>query len=251
MGQIDKYWDKIHLQYNSTYDNWLNKYVYLFNKNSRIIELGCGRAYCSKYLLDNGFKNIVACDISQEVLKMVNSSIPELKTLLFDMSNGLPFSDNSKDVIIADLSLHYFDLNTTNYIFDEIYRVLANDGLLIARVNAIIRRCSKNNVLSEKAGLIKAGNLTIDDELKKVVVDGKEVKLTPTEYNILKFLTQNKGKVYSIDEIYTNIWEEESFAAENIIAVHIRHIREKIEVNPKEPKYLKVIWGVGYKVENL
>ena len=123
-----------------------------------------------------------------------------------------------------------------------------NPEELIARVNAIIRRCSKNNVLSEKAGLIKAGNLTIDDELKKVVVDGKEVKLTPTEYNILKFLTQNKGKVYSIDEIYTNIWEEESFAAENIIAVHIRHIREKIEVNPKEPKYLKVIWGVGYKI---
>ena len=83
------------------------------------------------------------------------------------------------------------------------------------------------------------------------VAVGKKVKLTPTEYNILKFLTQNKGKVYSIDEIYTNIWEEESFAAENIIAVHIRHIREKIEVNPKEPKYLKVIWGVGYKVENL
>ena len=83
------------------------------------------------------------------------------------------------------------------------------------------------------------------------IVDGKEVKLTPTEYNILKFLTQNKGKVYSIDEIYTNIWEEESFAAENIIAVHIRHIREKIEINPKEPKYLKVIWGVGYKVEDI
>ena len=136
MGQIGEYWDKIHLQYNSTYDNWLNKYVHLFNKNSRVVELGCGRAYCSKYLLDNGFKNIIACDISKEVLKMVNSSIPELKTLLFDMSNGLPFSDNSKDVIIADLSLHYFDLNTTNFIFDEIYRVLTTDGLLIARVNA-------------------------------------------------------------------------------------------------------------------
>ena len=81
------------------------------------------------------------------------------------------------------------------------------------------------------------------------MVDGKEVKLTPTEYNILKFLTKNKGIVYSIEQIYQSIWEEDCYGAENIIAVHIRHIREKIEINPKEPRYLKVIWGVGYKVE--
>ena len=81
------------------------------------------------------------------------------------------------------------------------------------------------------------------------MVDGIEVKLTPTEYNILKFLTENKGKVFSIEEIYTNVWNGEFYAAENVIAVHIRHIREKIEINPKEPKYLKVLWGVGYKVE--
>ena len=98
--------------------------------------------------------------------------------------------------------------------------------------------------------IIKTGELVINDALKKVTVEGNSVKLTPTEYNILKFLTKNKGKVFSIEEIYTNVWEEESFAAENIIAVHIRHIREKIEINPKEPKYLKVIWGVGYKIEN-
>ena len=154
-------------------------------------------------------------------------------------------------IILSAKSEDIDKINGLNIGADDYITKPFNPEELIARVNAIIRRCSKNNVLSEKAGLIKAGNLTIDDELKKVVVDGKEVKLTPTEYNILKFLTQNKGKVYSIDEIYTNIWEEESFAAENIIAVHIRHIREKIEVNPKEPKYLKVIWGVGYKVENL
>lgn len=82
-------------------------------------------------------------------------------------------------------------------------------------------------------------------------LDGKEVKLTPTEYNILKFLTKNKGKVFSIEDIYTNVWDGECYAAENVIAVHIRHIREKIEINPKEPKYLKVIWGIGYKVEAL
>ena len=102
----------------------------------------------------------------------------------------------------------------------------------------------------EKAeNIIENGELIINDDLKQVIVDGKEVKLTPTEYNILKFLTKNKGKVYSIEEIYTNVWEGECYAAENVIAVHIRHIREKIEINPREPKYLKVIWGVGYKIE--
>ena len=93
--------------------------------------------------------------------------------------------------------------------------------------------------------------MVINDATKVVEVDGKEVKLTPTEYNILKFLTKNKGIVYSIEQIYENVWEEESYGAENIIAVHIRHIREKIEINPREPKYLKVIWGIGYKIEKL
>ncbi len=91
----------------------------------------------------------------------------------------------------------------------------------------------------------------MDDTLKKVLVDDQEIKLTPTEYNILKFLIQNKGRVYSIEQIYKNVWEEDAYGAENIIAVHIRHIREKVEINPKEPKYLKVIWGIGYKIEKL
>ena len=91
--------------------------------------------------------------------------------------------------------------------------------------------------------------MKIDDNLKQVKINDQEIKLTPTEYKILKFLTENKGKVYSINQIYENIWAEDCYGAENIIAVHIRHIREKIEINPKEPKYLKVIWGVGYKIE--
>jgi len=81
--------------------------------------------------------------------------------------------------------------------------------------------------------------------------NGNEVKLTPTEYNILKFLIKNKGMVYSIEQIYQNVWNDEAWGIENVIAVHIRHIREKIEINPKEPKYLKVIWGVGYKIEKI
>ena len=136
MEHFDKYWDKIHLKYNSSYDEWLNKYMHLLKKDNLIIELGCGRAYCSNYLFDNEFRNIIACDFSEEVLKIVNKENPFLKTLLFDMRNGLPFENNSINVIIADLSLHYFDLSTTTFVFDEIHRVLKDDGYLIARVNA-------------------------------------------------------------------------------------------------------------------
>lgn len=128
---------------------------------------------------------------------------------------------------------------------------------LVARVNSCIRRYVKlgsmqnqdESITNKK--IFKSGELIINDETKKVTVDDKEIKLTATEYNILKFLLKNKGKVYSISEIYENVWNEDSFSAENIIAVHIRHIREKIEINPKEPKYLKVIWGIGYKIENI
>ena len=126
-----------------------------------------------------------------------------------------------------------------------------NPEELIARVNAMIRRYTNFGENKEKNGVIKNGGLIIDDELKKVTIDGKNIKLTPTEYNILKFLTENKGKVFSIEEIYQNVWKYEYYAADNVIAVHIRHIREKIEINPKEPRYLKVIWGVGYKIEKL
>lgn len=124
---------------------------------------------------------------------------------------------------------------------------------LIARVNSCIRRYTKlgNIETGEQKNVYVSGELVIDDSLKKVTIEDKEVKLTPTEYNILKFLTRNKGIVFSIEQIYKNVWEDEAYGAENIIAVHIRHIREKIEINPKEPKYLKVIWGIGYKIEKI
>ena len=123
---------------------------------------------------------------------------------------------------------------------------------LIARVNSGIRRYTEfGNISKQQNNLFKTGDLEINDETKEVTLDGKNIKFTPTEYNILKFLLKNKGKVFSIDQIYENVWEEESYGAENIIAVHIRHIREKIEINPREPKYLKVIWRIGYKIENI
>jgi DNA-binding response OmpR family regulator len=122
---------------------------------------------------------------------------------------------------------------------------------LIARVNSAIRRYTQlGNLNVEDNAIYKSGGLMLNDDTKEVFVDGKEVKLTPIEYNILMLLVRNKGKVFSIDQIYENIWNEEAIGADNTVAVHIRHIREKIEINPKEPRYLKVVWGVGYKIEN-
>ena len=122
---------------------------------------------------------------------------------------------------------------------------------LIARVKSQLRRYTTLGSIEKTENVFESGGLVIDDESKIVTVDGDEVKLTPVQYNILKFLTKNKGRVYSIDQIYENVWGEIPVNAENTVSVHIRKIREKIEINPKEPKYLKVVWGVGYKVEKL
>ena len=121
---------------------------------------------------------------------------------------------------------------------------------LMARVKSNLRRyTSLGNEVEVKENVYVTGGLVINDDTKEVTVDGENVKLTPIEYNILLLLVKNKGKVFSINQIYESIWEEDAIGADNTVAVHIRHIREKIEINPKEPKYLKVVWGVGYKIE--
>lgn len=121
---------------------------------------------------------------------------------------------------------------------------------LVARVKSQLRRYTKlGNAAETSQAVYTVGGLMINDDLKEVTVDGEVVKLTPIEYNILLLLVRNQGKVFSIDQIYENIWNEDAIGADNTVAVHIRHIREKIEINPKEPRYLKVVWGVGYKVE--
>ncbi len=122
---------------------------------------------------------------------------------------------------------------------------------LIARVKSQLRRYttlgSMNQPRNEKT--FQSGGLILNDGTKEVTVDGTEVRLTPTEYRILALLTANAGRVYTIYQIYDAVWEEPAFNPENTVAVHIRHIREKIEINPKEPRYLKVVWGTGYKIE--
>lgn len=121
---------------------------------------------------------------------------------------------------------------------------------LVARVKSQLRRYTKLGNAAEMQGAVySTGGLSINDDLKEVTVDGEVVRLTPIEYNILLLLVKNQGKVFSINQIYESIWNEDAIGADNTVAVHIRHIREKIEINPKEPRYLKVVWGVGYKIE--
>lgn len=231
--------------------------------------------------------NILVCDDDKEIVKAIEIYLSKEGYNILKAYNGMEALDVLKKndnihLIILDIMMPKLDgIETANIIrkdksipiimlsaksedYDKISGLDngADDYVtkpfnpleLIARVNSQIRRYTRLGSMIEKqedSNIYKSGDLVINDRAKIVEVDGKEVKLTPTEYNILKFLTKNKGIVYSIEQIYENVWEEESYGAENIIAVHIRHIREKIEINPREPKYLKVIWGIGYKIEKL
>ena len=212
------------------------------------------------YLSKEGYNVLKAYD-GNECLKVINNNTIHLVILdiMMPKKDGIETlneirKNSSIPVIMLSAKSEDEDkINGLNLGADDYVTKPFNPLELIARVNSGIRRYTKLGLADEKKGknIYKSGDLIIDDDLKKVTVDGKEVKLTPTEYNILKFLLKNKGIVYSIEQIYENVWDDEAYAAENIIAVHIRHIREKIEINPKEPKYLKVIWGIGYKIEKI
>lgn len=121
---------------------------------------------------------------------------------------------------------------------------------LVARVKSNLRRyTSLGSLTGENKAIYQVGGLILNDDIKQVTVDDEPVKMTPIEYNILLLLMKNQGRVFSTNQIYESIWNEDAIGADNTVAVHIRHIREKIEINPKEPRYLKVVWGVGYKID--
>mgnify|MGYP001852221818 FL=1 len=215
------------------------------------------------YLTKEGYHVLKAYN-GMEALKIVEQN-EDIHLIILDIMMPKLDGISAANLIRKDKSIPIIMLSAKSEDYDKIAGL--NNGAddyiikpfnpleLIARVNSQIRRYTSLGSIADKVqgedNIYHSGELLINDNTKQVLVDGKEVKLTPTEYNILKFLTKNKGIVYSIEQIYENVWEEECYGAENIIAVHIRHIREKIEINPKEPKYLKVIWGIGYKIENL
>ena len=124
-----------------------------------------------------------------------------------------------------------------------------NPSELVARVKSQLRRYTTLGSIGKQNGEIVIDGLVVNTDKKTVKVDGEDVRLTPIEYKILELLVRNRGRVFSAEDIYSNVWNEETVVGDNTIAVHIRHIREKIEINPKDPKYLKVVWGIGYKID--
>ena len=120
---------------------------------------------------------------------------------------------------------------------------------VMARVRSQLRRYTSLGGIVKKASQIVIGSIVLDDEAKIVTVDGENVSLTPSEYNILKLLMENPGRVFSSAQIYERIWNEDAYGSGSVVAVHIRHLREKIEIDPSNPRYLKVVWGLGYKIE--
>ena len=210
------------------------------------------------YLTGEGFQVIKAYD-GAEALDLLASSPVDLMILdvmmpgLDGIRTTLKVRETSSIPIII-LSAKSEDADKIlglNIGADDYITKPFNPLELVARVKSQLRRYTQlGNVTQQSSSQVyRCGGLQINDDTKEVSVDGEPIKLTPIEYNILLLLVKNAGKVFSIDEIYQQIWNEEAIGADNTVAVHIRHIREKIEINPRDPRYLKVVWGVGYKIE--
>lgn len=169
-------------------------------------------------------------------------------------------TQNIPIIMLSAKSEDYDKITGLNVGADDYVTKPFNPLELIARVKSQLRRyvnlgsidADRGKDRDEKVeGVYTTGGLTVDDVRKTVSVDGQEVSVTPTEFGILKFLAANAGRVFSIEQIYEAVWNEPAYSPENTVAVHIRRIREKIEIDPKNPQYLKVVWGIGYKIEKI
>ena len=227
--------------------------------------------------------NVLVCDDDREIVEAIEIYLSQegYKVLkAYDGEEALKVLDREKvDLLIIDVMMPKLDgiratlkirekknmpiiiLSAKSEDADKILglNVGADDYMtkpfnpleLTARVKSQLRRYTQLGSTIDKSNqaVYAVGGLSIDDEQKEVTVDGEPVRLTPIEYNILLLLVKNQGKVFSIDQIYESIWNEDAIGVDNTVAVHIRHLREKLEINPSEPRYLKVVWGKGYKLE--
>ena len=210
------------------------------------------------YLTQEGYEVLKAYD-GMEALKVLESEHVDLLVIdvMMPKLDGIRATlkireENNMPIIILSAKSEDADkILGLNIGADDYVTKPFNLLELIARVKSQIRRYTKlgSTVDTAQESVYTVGGLSVNDDLKEVTVDGEPVKLTPLEYSILLLLVKNQGKVFSISQIYEDIWNEDAIGVDNTVAVHIRHIREKIEINPKEPRYLKVVWGVGYKIE--
>lgn len=209
------------------------------------------------YLSQDGYRILKAYDGEQaiEILKKEDVHLLIMDVMMPKLDGiraTLKIRENSSIPIIM-LSARSEDTDKIlglNIGADDYITKPFNPLELAARVKSNLRRyTSLGSLNADNKAVYQVGGLAINDDTKQVTVDGEPVKLTPIEYNILFLLVKNQGRVFSIDQIYESIWNEDAIGADNTVAVHIRHIREKIEINPREPRYLKVVWGVGYKVD--
>ncbi len=215
------------------------------------------RGAISKLLSLEGY-NIIEASNGLEALDAVNTN--DIKLILLDImmpkldglsalmkireKNNLPIIMLSAKTEDSDKILG-LSMGADDYISKPY-----NPQILLARVKSQLRRYLELGVMeSNSSELITNGSLSLNTGTKQLFINGKDVKLTSTEYKIMEFLMHNLGMVFSADKIYESVWKEDSFGAENTVMVHIRRIREKIEIDPKNPDYLKVVWGIGYKIE--
>jgi len=208
------------------------------------------------YLKNDGYNVLKAAD-GQEALELLESNEVHLLILDIMMPNMDGITATFK--IREDLNIPIIMLSAKAEDSDKIHglSVGADDYVtkpfhpmeLMARVKSQLRRYVQLGTYDGQQSKILIDGLQLDEEAKEITVEGTAVKLTPIEYKITGLLMKNAGRVFSINEIYERVWNEEAYNAENIVAVHIRKIREKIEVDPKNPRYIKVVWGVGYKIE--
>ena len=210
------------------------------------------------YLKAEGYHVLKAFD-GEEALAMAGRE--ELHLIIMDIMmpkmDGLRATMKIREernipiIMLSAKSEDYDKVTGLNIGADDYLTKPFNPLELVARVRSLIRRYTSLGSMEQQTGVYKTGGLHIDDESKIVTLDGEPVSVTPTEFGILLLLTKNAGKVFSMEQIYEMVWNEPSYSPENTVAVHIRRIREKIEIDPKNPRYLKVVWGIGYKIEKI
>ena len=211
--------------------------VYLRNEGYRVFQAGDGLEALD--ILEKNEIHLVIMDVMMPKLDGMQT------TMRIREERNIPI------IMLSAKSEDYDKITGLNIGADDYITKPFNPLELVARVRSQLRLYVNLGSMEVKSGVFRTGGLEVDDEQKTVTLDGRQIVVTPIEFGILRLLTENAGKVFSMEQIYEKVWKEPAYSPENTVAVHIRRIREKIEINPKNPKYLKVVWGIGYKIEKI